>query len=200
MKNVLLGVNVVLVAAVAYLFYLHFSTPLPDLSNEKKQDAAIAAGTIKIAYFDLDSLQKNYEYFNEVKNELKGHSDNMEAQLAKMRNEYNAKVNDFNKRGNTLSQTESSQLQEQIMQMQQNFGQQQEAMNQQLQNETLDKMLKVKSKIQEYLKTYSSQKGFTYVFATSSDDNIIYYKDSVRDITNDLVKLLNDKYRETKKK
>ena len=124
----------------------------------------------------------------------------MEAQLGKLRNEYNAKVNDYNKRGATLSQTEASQLQEQIMQLQQNFGQQQDAMSQQLQNETLAKMLEVKGKIQEFLKTYSAEKGYTYVFATSSDDNVIYYRDSVRNITNDLVKQLNDKYRALKKK
>ena len=199
MKNVLLAINLVLAAAVGYLFYLHFNKST-DENVEKKQTDAIAASTVKIAYFDLDSLENHYEYFKEVRDYLKGKNDVMEAQISKMRNDYSAKVNDYNKRGPSLSQAEASQLQDQIQQMQNNFSQQQENLGQQLQNETLAKMMDVKSKIQEYLKSYSAQKGYTYVFATSSDDNVIYYKDSVKNITNDLVTLLNNKFKETKKK
>lgn len=199
MKNFLVAINIVLAASVAYLFYLHF-TSKTDEATEKKQTDAIAENNIKIAYFDLDSLENHYEYFKEMRDYLKGKNDIMEAQLGKMRNDYSAKVNDYNKRGAGLSQAEASQLQEQIGQMQNNFSQQQENLGQQLQNETLAKMMDVKNKIQEYLKTYSAQKGYTYVFATSSDDNVIYYKDSVKNITNELVTLLNNKYKETKKK
>lgn len=201
MKNILIGVNVLLVAAVAYLYYLHYAVSSSENEiSEKKQNENIAANAIRIAYFDLDSLENHYEYFKEVRDYLKGRNDAMEAELSKMRNTYSAKVNDYNKRGPNLSQTEATQMQEEIAQMQSNFSQQQDNMGQQLQNETMAKMLDVKTKIQDFLKTYSAQKGFTYVFATSSDDNVIYYKDSVRNITNELVKLLNDKYKETKKK
>lgn len=199
MKNFLLSLNIILFGAVAYLYYQHFSNS-SNSTKEEKQNKEIAASSLKIAYFDLDSLENHYDYFKEVRDYLKGRNDAMEGELNKMRNQYSAKVNDYNKRGPSLSQAEASQIQEDIGQMQNNFSQQQENMGQQLQNETMAKMLDVKSKIQEYLKTYSAQKGYTYVFATSSDDNVIYYKDSVRNITTDLVKLLNDKYKESRKK
>ena len=61
-------------------------------------------------------------------------------------------------------------------------------------------MLELKSKIQEFLKQYSAQKGYEFVLATSSDDNVIYYKDSVRNVTKDIVDKLNEAYKNAKKK
>ena len=62
------------------------------------------------------------------------------------------------------------------------------------------RLVDLKSNIENFLKGYSMQKGYEYISATSSDDNVIYYKDSVRNITTDIVDQLNKNYNSTKKK
>lgn len=198
MNKVLLGFNIVLLIALAYLYYAFYGekkTVQPAASPKEIS----AKETIKIAYFDLDTLEKNYVYAKETRDYLKGKNDAMESKLNKIRQDYTAKVNEYNKRGATLSQTEQSQMQEDLARLDNYYAQQQQSLGQEFQGEYMQKMLDLKNKIQEFLKAYSSQKGYVYVYATSADDNI-YYKDSVRNITNDVVAKLNEAYNATKKK
>ena len=199
MNKVLLVLNIVLLVALAYLYYAFFN------KNHAAANANVPAKVtpdtnFKIAYFDLDTLEKNYVLAKETRDYLKGKNDAMESKLNKIRQDYTAKVKDYNKRGATLSQTEPSQMQEDLSRLDNYYAQQQQSLGQEFQGEYMQKMLDLKNKIQAFLKTYSVQKGYVYVFATSSDDNVIYYKDSVRNITVDIVNKLNEEYRNSKKK
>ncbi len=193
MNKALLILNIVLLLALAYLYYAFFN------SSKTVQPAAAPQQTSKasfrIAYFDLDTLEKYYTYAKETRDYLNSKNDAMEAKLNKIRSDYTAKVNDYNKRGATLSQTEQSQMQEDLTRLDSYYSQQQQSLGQDFQGEYMQKMLALKNKIQTFLKTYSVEKGYEYIFATSSDDNVIYYKDSVRNITTEVVDKLNEEYK-----
>lgn len=198
MNRVLLGLNIILLVALGYLYFAFYSKPQsPQLVNKTN---AASSNAVKIAYFDMDTLEKNYAYAKETRDYLNGRRDGMEAKLNKIRTDYTNKVNDYNKRGASMSQTEQSQMQEDLASMQNAYDQQQQSSNQEFQGEYMQKMLDLKNKIQAFLKTYSIQKGYQYVFATSSDDNVIYFKDSVQNITDDIVTNLNNAYNTSKKK
>jgi len=53
-------------------------------------------------------------------------------------------------------------------------------------------------KIMEYLKEFNKDKGFNYIIADQA--NVFYYKDSLYNITQELVKGLNSQYELEKKK
>jgi outer membrane protein len=148
----------------------------------------------------MDTLEKYYEFAKETRDYLGGKKDAMEGKLNKIRNDYTSKVNDYNKRGASMTQTEQSQMQEDLARIQNMYDQQQQSLGQEFQGVYMQKMLDLKNKIQDFLKTYSIQRGYAYVFSTASDDNVIYYKDSVRNITSDIVDKLNADFRSTKKK
>ncbi|MBV9963816.1 MAG: OmpH family outer membrane protein [Parafilimonas sp.] len=198
MNKLLLGLNIVLLIALGYLYYAFYDHKDAKPVNVSQQPASKTG--FKIAYFDLDTLEKYYTFAKETRDYLKGKNDAMESKLNNIRQQYTAKVNDYNKRGSTLSQTEQSQMQEDLARLDNYYSQQQQSLGQDFQGEYMQKMLELKTKIQDFLKQYSVQKGYEYVFATSSDDNVIYYKDSVRNITNDIVGKLNDIYKNEKKK
>ena len=61
------------------------------------------------------------------------------------------------------------------------------------------KLLEVKTRIQQFLRNYCKDKGYAYVFASDEND-YLYYKDTVRNITPDIVRLLNEDYKNTKNK
>ena len=198
MNRFLLGLNIILLIALGYLYYAFYAKPTSPQIVKRTTDTSL--NHIKLAYFDMDTLEKYYEYAKETRDYLKGRNEAMESKLNKIRSDYTSKVNDYNKRGASMSQTEQSQMQEDLARMQNMYDQQQQSLSQEFQGEYMQKMLDLKNKIQDFLKTYSTQKGYAYVFSTSSDDNVIYYKDSLRNITPDIVDKLNADYKSNKKK
>jgi len=68
-----------------------------------------------------------------------------------------------------------------------------------MQSEYIQKQQGVKVKIQQFLKDYCKDKGYAYVLGTKEYDDFLYYKDTIRNITSDLIKGLNDKYKSEKK-
>jgi outer membrane protein len=75
-KNVLVGFNIVLLILVGILFYLHFSS-----TPKKTETPAVKVGStntntvsapFKIAYFEMDSIENNYEYLKDVKSHATG--------------------------------------------------------------------------------------------------------------------------------
>ena len=198
MNRTLLIINIILLIAIGYLYYAFYSKPNSVPIVKKTTDTSLSH--IKLAYFDMDTLEKYYEYAKETRDYLKNKRSSMEAKLNKIGSDYTNKVNDYNKRGASMSQTEQSQMQEDLAHLQNTYDQQQQSLSQEFQGEYMQKMLDLKNKIQNFLKSYSIQRGYAYVFATSSDDNVIYYKDSVRDITGDIVTQLNEDFKKTQKK
>jgi outer membrane protein len=57
-------------------------------------------------------------------------------------------------------------------------------------------MQDVKTKIENFLKEYNKTKGYSYILAY--EPGIIYYRDSTLNITDDLVKGLNEQYSKKK--
>jgi len=198
MNKFLLAFNFVLLVALGFLYYTFYNDKNSKPANVPQQSPSKTS--FKIAYFDLDTLEKYYTFAKETRDYLKGKNDAMESKLNNIRQQYTSKVNDYNKRGATLSQTEQSQMQEDLARLDNYYSQQQQSLGQDFQGEYMQKMLELKSKIQEFLKQYSAQKGYEFVLATSSDDNVIYYKDSVRNVTKDIVDKLNEAYKNAKKK
>jgi outer membrane protein len=58
------------------------------------------------------------------------------------------------------------------------------------------KSREVKSKIEDYLKEYNNQKGYAYIVVY--EPGLIYYKDTLYNITPDVIKGLNARYAKKK--
>jgi outer membrane protein len=83
------------------------------------------------------------------------------------------------------------------MKLNSEYQQKEHDFDQDMQAEQLHKLQQVKTRIQNFLKTYCKNKGYAYVFATDEYDNI-YYKDTICNITSELVQLLNEEYKTNK--
>jgi outer membrane protein len=191
MKNFTLGLNVVLVIAVAILFYLHFSsTTKKDNSNN---NAVTAAGAVKVAYFEMDSVQSQFEYYKETRNSLVAKDQSLSRELAQMENSFAKKYQDLQKTAQGMSQAELASKQQELVEMDKNLKSKKQMMEQELSEESTRKLQDVKKKIEDYLKEYNKTKGFSYIISNSTD--LIYYKDSTFNVTTDLIKGLNQLYK-----
>lgn len=193
-RNFLLAFNFVLLFLVAVLFYLHFSS-----SSKKSEPVATKAmetapaGPFKIAYFEMDSIENNYEYLKEVKSQLKAKENQLTAQLTTLKNRYMEKVNKFQQEAQTMTQERQGAMQQELMQEQKMIQNKEQAMGGDLQEESFKKMQVVNKTIEDYLKEFNRDKGYSYILA--HQPGTIYYKDSRYDITAEMLKGLNASYK-----
>lgn len=195
MKNFTIGLNILLLAAVGILFYLHFSSPavsgIPNMTTK-----AVPTGNFKIAYFETDSIQNHFEYFKEVSNELMAKDQANSKILGDMKSTFANKYQELQKIAGSLSQSELAAKQQELMQMEKAFQGKEKMMSDEMQDEQFRKMQDVKKKIEDYLKEYNKDKGYAYIFSSSAD--LMYLKDSSYNITTDVVNGLNMLYKKKK--
>ena len=198
MNKFLLSLNIVLLLAVGFLFYLYFDYTHSDLHRIQQANAAVS-NSFKIAYFDSDSLQNQYTLYKEAREYLRNKEAQVQQELNAKKNEYIAKVKEYNQKGPTMSQADQSAFQQVLLKMQNDFEEKKQELGQDMQGEQMRKLLEVKTRIQQFLRNYCKDKGYAYVFASDEND-YLYYKDTVRNITPDIVRLLNEDYKNTKNK
>ena len=191
MKSINWVINGVLVVAVAVLYFLHFSE-----TNTPIKASALSAGGTKVAYFEIDSIQNNYEFFKEVKSALQVKDMENSKQLTALKNAFAVKYQDLQKNGQYLSQAEIGSRQQELAQLEKNYTNKEQQLSQELQEESFKRLQEVKKKIESFLESYNKNKAFAYIF--SSNPDLMYYKDTAYDITEDIVKGLNSEYKSKK--
>ena len=199
MNKISIILNILLIAAVGYLYYLHYEYINEDRHKQAHANAAVL-NSFKIAYFDMDSLQDNYEFYKQVRDELTKKDQANAEKLNKIKTQYYNKAKELQDKGSALTAQQQSDYQQTLMNLQNTYTQTEQDLTNQMQAEMQEKLGLVKKKIEDYLKTYCTQKGLAYVFGASSNDNFLYYKDTIRNITPDLIKGLNDEYKTQKTK
>src|SRR2546423_6083535 len=114
MNKVLLIINVLLLAAVGYLYYLHYNYASTDEKKHANEKAAVL-NSFKIAYFELDSVQNNYEYYKEVRDYLTKKDQSNTQKLNKIKADYLNKYQEYQKKGSQLSEKEQNEYQQNLM-------------------------------------------------------------------------------------
>jgi outer membrane protein len=196
MKQFSLVLNIVLVVAVAVLFYLHFSgnSKLPVKGHIVTGNAQKDSNTNKIpivAYVELDSLNSNVTFIKQRKKEL-------EAEQKAIVNEYEssyrsltAERDEFLKKGNAITQQEAEAFQAKLQQRQQEIESAKQAKAQRLAEKGAKIMEDMQVKIRAFMKEYNKDKNYSYILATGTGLDYLFYKDSTLSITGDVIKGLN---------
>lgn len=196
MKNFLVVLNVVLLAAVGYLFYLQFSSKKSGTVNnnpEQGKDVVVSPNSFRIAYFDMDSVEKNFQMVKEVKEELNKKEDDMNNELDNLNRTYQQKANDYQGKAQSMTQSQSESATQDLLRMQDQIKNRRQSLNQEYNDLVTRKMTDVRSKIEEFLKDYNKDKGYSYII--SYEPGLFYYKDTIYNITNDVVHGLNALYK-----
>lgn len=198
MKNGILILNAVLLVLVGVLFYLYFSSQGKSGSTKKVADSATQSGdnAFKIAYFEMDSLESSFEMVKDVKNELSKKEESINNELERLERTYRNKAAQYQSQAQTMTQVQSEMATRDMMQLQQNMQSRKQQLDQEYQDFYMRKMKDVKTRIEDYLKEYNTNKGFTYIFAY--EPGLFYYRDTAYNITPDVVKGLNDQYKKKK--
>ena len=195
MKNLSIGLNVLLLIAVIVLYILHFSGNGKSTSNQG--GTATVNADAKIVYINMDTLLNNYTQSRELN----------EAFLKKLeanRTELNIKVKNFdreaaefrNKVENNgfMTRERAEQAQMDLMIKQQNLQKLQQEMTENAQREQMEINRKLYDAITNFLTEYNKAKGFQLILSTTLGGNVLFAQEGF-DITNDVVNQLNEQYK-----
>ena len=194
MKNLSIGLNVLLLIAVIVLYILHFSGNSKSTSNQG--GTATVNADAKIVYINMDTLLNNYTQSRELN----------EAFLKKLeanRTELNIKVKNFdreaaefrNKVENNgfMIRERAEQAQMDLMIKQQNLQKLQQEMTENAQREQMEINRKLYDAITNFLTEYNKAKGFQLILSTTLGGNVLFAQEGF-DITNEVVSQLNEQY------
>lgn len=201
MKNILPVVTAILAVLVGVLFFLHFKNHSQiDQINDKviKRDT-MANRPLKIAYVDLDSIQEKYDFYRakmaEFDKKKEGADRDLNSSFQRIENERVA----FVQRGNAITQVEAEAFQRDYTRKMQNLEAQKRNMEEQIAQEGIKTMEELRKKINEFLAEYNKTNGYSYIFSYSSaGGNMLFYKDTTYNITNEVVAGLNEAYKKSK--
>jgi len=184
-------VNGVMALAIILLFVLHFNS-----NSTPVKSSALAAGGVKVAYFEIDSIQNSYNFFKDVREALQAKDVENAKQLTGLKNAFAIKYQELQKNGQFLSQAEIGARQQELAQLEKNYTNREQQLASEMQEESFKRLQEVKQKIEAFLVNYNKNKEFAYIF--SSNPDLMYYKDTAYDITSDIVKGLNAEYKPKK--
>jgi outer membrane protein len=196
MKNVLLILNIVLLAAVAYLFYLQFGGKNRNVTAAKvTADSIPAASIFSMAYFEMDSIDSNYEMIKEVRKELSKKEEANNAEAMRLEKKYSDRLQQLQKTVTTPEQNE--QAKQELLQMQQSIGKEKQTLMEAYTEYQTRRLKDIQKKIEEFLAKYNSDRKYSYIM--SYEPGMFFYKDTSFNITADVVKGLNEDYKLKKK-
>lgn len=194
MKNFIPGLTVVLALAVVVLYILHFSSgQKPTVFSAGNK--TVPEGNFKVAYFELDSIQNQFDYYKEISSSIQSKAQDNNKQLGEMKNAFANKYQELQKSAQTLTQAELASKQQELIQLEKTFQSKEQMMNNELQDESMRKLQDVKKKIDDFLKEYNNKREYAFIIGHNPEAGLLYYKDSAYDITADLIKGLNAKYK-----
>ena len=153
----------------------------------------------KTAYVDTSKLMEESTEAKDIEAKYKDKSKVMGNQLEAEVARFKAEAASFKQNAQTNGQAWAQQKGAELQQREQQLSYAQQAMLQQLQQESsveMDSLVKTYKKI---IKDFGKEKGYDYIYGTGEAASILYAKDSY-DITKELTKLINDKYKAEGKK
>jgi len=202
MNRLLPAIVVVLTLAVVALFFLHFKyhSELKAISSQVVKDDTISKRQLKIAYVDLDSIQEHYDYYKEKMTDFEKRKETADRDLNGAYQKIEGERQAFAQRGNSITQLEAENFQREYTRKMQNLESQRKSLENDIQSEGVKTMEDLRKKINEFLQEYNKTHGFSYIFSYSSGVNFLFYKDTIYNITPEVVKGLNDSYGKDKPK
>ena len=189
MKNISLILNVILLAAVAHLYYLNLrkAKPADQVIMPKTENAGV-----RVAHVNADTLDANYEWLKKQKAGIEQRVKNAESTLGNKKESLMKDLEAFQVKyqGGTMTEADAKKQYDALMQRQQKLADDEARLGKALGDEQKKAFNDLYANVESQLKTLSSQIGYDYILSYSRGGPILLANDSL-DITTQVLQLLN---------
>jgi outer membrane protein len=201
MKNLSLILNAILFVALLVLYILFFrsqkSSSSDEISSGSGDNKVMAKGGI--VYINIDSVLNNYSMYVDLQSELQNKLKASEDQLANQEKTLRKEADDFQYKVDRqlVTSSEAKDIQQTLMKKEQDLYQLQSNLQAKLAEEQQVAQRKVLNSIMEYLESLEAHKDYQFVLGTTFGGNVLYANKELN-ITHEVVKGINEKYRASK--
>lgn len=199
MKNGLLVWNVLLTVVAGYLLITHLGSKKGTSSAATKanRDTAEARQDFRIAYFEMDSVEAHFEMVKEVTSEVNKKEEAMNGELDRLGREYQNKLVFYQNKQKEMTQPEYEAAAMDLKKFEQTITSRKQTLEQEYMEFNTRNKKAIISRIEEFIKEYNATRNYTYIIA--EEPGLFYYKDTIYNITADVVKGLNAAHKTAKK-
>jgi outer membrane protein len=204
MKNISLIINIILAIAVGVLFWLHFKG---GRTNEPTKQINFGDKNMRIAYVDVEKIDSNYKFITDKRAIMEKEVDNSRNTLAATEQALSLEQNRLQKEAyelennTTISMSDKynkqKELQARASKFEQDaaaYQQRKEAMEKDLDNKIQNFNKKMMESLNNNIKKYNLDQQYDYIL---TKQQMLLANDSL-DITDDILKLLNQEYEDSK--
>jgi outer membrane protein len=153
---------------------------------------------VKTAYVDTSVLMKEYTEAKDLEAKYKAQAEEKGRQLQAEITRFKQDAASFQSQAQANGQAWAQQRGAELQKREQQLGYAQQALSQQLQQESGVEMDSLVSGVKKFIKVYGKEKGYSYIYGTGDAASILYAEEKY-DITKDIIKALNDKYKASPK-
>jgi outer membrane protein len=162
------------------------------VSCDKKTE--VKTNDFKTAYVDTAELLKEYTEYKDLEAKYKGQAAEKGRQLEAEINRFKQEAASFQSNAQANGQEWAQKKGAELQRREQQLAQAQQGLQMQLQQESGVERDSLVTRVKTFIKGYGKEKGYDYIYGTGDAESILYAKDSYN-VTKDIIKLLNDKYK-----
>ena len=201
MNKGLLIWNIILSAVAGILLILQFTSKKntsPVIKNSVS-DTTVSNSKFRIAYFEMDSVAANFDLVRELKTELTKKEEAINSEMSNRAKAIQQKYNYYQNldQQGSLSDAQKDAAGQELKNMDDEMKNRKQQLDQDYSNHMMSKQNEIKSKIESFLKEYNKTRDYSYI--VSYEQGLFYYRDTAFNITTDVVKGLNEFYKQPKK-
>lgn len=197
MKKGALIFYIAISAAVLGLYILFFVFKGCDTKSATITPANAKAA---IAYVNIDTIVAKYNMAIDLNKSLQGKTKKIEAEFGSKVQNFQREAADFQDKAQKglITRAQAEEMQGKLQQKQQALSQQEGQYRDQLGEEQQVALRNIHAKIVDFLTEYNKTKGFSMIISTTFYGGPVLVGNPALDITNDVIKGLNDSYSPSK--
>jgi len=153
----------------------------------------ISCNQEKTAYVDTTKVIQDYKEMKDVESKFEARRDSLTQLITGPQQQFQQEVQEYQQNMNSMSATQRQAKEQELQQKGQRLQQQQQMIGQQLRNDSDAAIDGVVEKVKDFVAEYGKENGYTYIFGSNESANIMYAKEGL-DITDDILKELNESY------
>lgn len=168
----------------------------PQMDQKANASAKAAAGDMKIAYVEVDSIMSQYKFCKEYSLILQKKGQNIQNTLAQKQQALQAAAANFQQKvqQNAYTREQAEGVNASLQKQNNDLQILNQRLSAEFQNETDQFNKALRDSIQHYLASYNKDKKYSIIFSKKQGDNLLY-ADKAYDITNEIVAGLNKAYK-----
>ncbi|MBL7924585.1 MAG: OmpH family outer membrane protein [Bacteroidia bacterium] len=185
MKQVSLIINIILLFAVGFLYYKHYSQEEEVVIPVSGQAAAS-----RIVFVNSDSLMESYSLFKAMQDRMEKKRDSLDQLLTSRGNALEREIKDYQSKAEGMSAGERQLREESLMRKQQALMEDRDNLLDKLKNEEAALTDTLHADLMNYLKVFNKGHQYDFILGYSRGGGILLASDSL-DVTKQVLRGLN---------